>query len=437
MQQAVQNASSSLERTLTVSVPIAQIESEIAARLKKLARTVKMQGFRPGHVPLKMVERHYGFQVRQEVLSDAVQQSFAEAVKDQNYRVAGYPRFQPVQAPAPGTDKVEYTATFEVYPDVVFDDVATKTVRRPKTEVRDENVEATLATLRKQRAKYERVEREARVDDLVNLDFEGLIAGEPFAGNKASNFTVVLGEGRMLKGFEDGVAGMKEGETRTFPVTFPQDYAEEVRGRTADFTVTVNQVAEPRLPELDAEFAKTLGVQDGDVERLRREVRENVEKEVAKRVKQGVKEQVMDGLVACARFEVPNALLEAEIERMRAAAVEDLKQRGMTTSNLALPRDLFVERAARRLKLSMLVSELVKKHDLAPRPEQVRKVIEEHAESFEQPAELVRWYYADPSRLGEVEALVMEDNVVEWALGRMKVEDVSTGFDELMGTKKG
>ena len=214
MQQAVQNTPSPLERNLTVSVPIAQIESEIATRLKKLARTVKMQGFRPGHVPLKMVERHYGPQVRQEVLSDSVQQSFADAVKDQNYRVAGYPRFQPVQAPAEGAEKVEYTATFEVYPEVVVEDVSSQTVRRPVTQVADANVDATLTTLRKQRAKYERVERAARNEDLVNIDFEGLIAGQPFTGNKAANFTVVLGEGRMLKDFEEALAGMKEGERR-------------------------------------------------------------------------------------------------------------------------------------------------------------------------------------------------------------------------------
>jgi trigger factor len=436
MQQAVQNTPSPLERSLTVSVPIAKIESEIATRLKKLARTVKMQGFRPGHVPLKMVERQYGPQVRQEVLSDSVQQSFADAVKDQKYRVAGYPRFQPVQAPAEGAEKVEFTATFEVYPEVVVEDVSSQTVRRPATQVADANVEATLTTLRKQRAKYERVERAARNEDLVNIDFEGLIAGQPFTGNKASNFTVVLGEGRMLKDFEEALAGMKEGEQKTFPITFPQDYAEEVKGKTADFTVTVNQVAEPKLPEVDAEFAKALGVEDGDVERLKREVRQNIDKEVAKRIKQGVKDQVMDGLLATAKFDVPRALLDAEIERMQQQALADLKQRGMTTQNLSLPPDLFVERATRRLKLSILVTELVKRDNLMPRPEQVRKVIEEHAESFEQPEQLVRWYYGDPSRLAEVEALVMEDNVVEWAMGKMKVEDKPTDFDELMGTKK-
>jgi len=437
MQQAVQNTPSPLERSLVVSVPVAQIEAEIATRLKQIARTAKMQGFRPGKVPLKIVERQYGFQVRQEVLSDAVQNSFANAVRDQKYRVAGYPRFQPVQASGEGASAIEYTATFEVYPDVAIGDLSSRTLARPKVEVKDANVQATLDTLRKQRAKYDRVTRPAKQGDLVNIDFEGLIAGQPFAGNKSENFTVVLGEGRMLPDFEGAIEGMAEGETKTFPVTFPQDYAEAVKGKTADFTVKVNQVAEPKLPPMDAEFARSLGVEDGDVERLKREVRQNIDKETAKRVKQSTKEQVMDALHDSADFQVPRSLLDAEIGRMQQQAVEDLKQRGMTTQDLTLPADLFAERAQRRLKLSILVSELVKKENLQPKPEQVRKVIEEHAESFEQPDQLIRWYYADPSRLAEVEALVMEDNVVEWAMGKMKVEDKPTDFDELMGTKKG
>jgi trigger factor len=436
MQQAVQNTASPLERHLTVSVPIAQIEAEIATRLKQLARTVKMQGFRPGHVPLKMVERQYGFQVRQEVLSDSVQKSFADAVRDQNYRVAGYPRFAPVQA-GEGATAVQYTATFEVYPEVSLGDISARTVTRPVTQVGDANVDATITTLRKQRAKFNRVERAAREGDLVNVDFEGLIAGQPFEGNKASNFTFVVGEKRMLPDFEDAIVGVKEGERKSFPVTFPQDYAEAVRGKTADFTVTVNQVAEPELPALDSALAKSLGVASGDVEQLKGEVRENIRKEVTKRVRQSVKDQVMEALYAAATFDVPRALLDAEIGRMQQAAVEDLKSRGMTTQNLSLPADLFADRAARRIKLSILVSDLVKRHGLMPRPEQVRALVEEHAESYEQPDQLVRWYYGEPARLAEFEALAMEDNVVEWAIGKMKVEDKPTDFDELMGTKKG
>lgn len=435
MQQAVQNTSSPLERNITVTVPIEQIEAEIATRLKKLARTAKMEGFRPGKVPLKIVERQYGFQVRQEVVTDTVFKRFDEAVKGQNYRVAGYPKFQPVQAPQ-GATAMEYTATFEVYPEVTFGDVSSRQVKRPVTQVTDADVDKTLATLRKQRAKYENVDRPAVNGDLVNIDFEGLVAGQPFEGNKASNFAVVLGEARMLPAFEAALIGMKAGEQKTFPLTFPQDYDERVRGKTADFTVTVNQVAEPKLPPLDAEFAKQLGVETGDMGRLKNEVRENIDKEVAKRIKSKVKEQVMDELHGVASFEVPRALLDGEIQRMQQQAVNDLKQRGMTTQDLTLPPDLFTDRATRRIKVGLLVSELVKKHNLQARPEQVRKVIEDHAQSFEQPAELVRWYYGDPARLAEVEALVMEDNVVEWALGNMTVVDEKTAFDDLMGTKK-
>ena len=436
MQQAVQNTGSALERNITVSVPIAQIEAEIASRLKRLARTVKMQGFRPGKVPLKMVERQYGFQVRQEVVSDTVQKTFAEAVKEQNYRVAGYARFQPKPVEQ-GANDVEYTATFEVYPEVVMGDISARKVARPLTAVQEANVAATLETLRKQRAKYENVERAAVEGDLVNIDFEGVIAGQPFEGNKASNFTVVLGENRMLPDFEAAIEGMRTGETKTFPITFPQDYAEAVRGRTADFTLTVNQVAGPKLPEVDAEFARALGVEDGNVERLRREVRENMEKEVVKRVRSSVKEQVMDALHAAASFEVPKSLLDAEVQRMQQAALEDLKQRGMTVQDQSLPAELFAERAGRRIKVGLLVADLVKRHGLQPKPEQVRKAIEEHADSYEQPEQLIRWYYADPARLAEVEALVMEDNVVEWAMGTMQVEDKPTDFDELMGSRKG
>ena len=435
MQQAVETIQSPLERSLTVAVPVAQIEAETATRLKELARTVKMQGFRPGKVPLKMVERHYGFQVRQEVLTERVQQSFADAVRDQNYRVAGYPRFEPVQA-GTGANDVEFKAIFEVYPEIALGDLGTHKVVRPVTVVEEADVDATIATLRKQRAPYERVERSARDADLVNVDFEGRVDGELFDGGSAKNFTVVLGEGRMLPDFEAALRGMKEGEAKTFALTFPDDYQEKLKGKTAEFNVTVNQVAEPRLPEVDAEFAKALGVEDGDVTRMRGEIRQNVEREVKKRIAARLKEQVMEGLLGAGTLEVPRALLDGEVARMREAAMAEFKERGMSTDQLQLPADLFAERAGRRVKLMLLISDLVRRNNLDARPEQVRKVIEEHAESFEQPAEMVRWYYAEPGRLDEVRAVVMEDNVVEWALGRMAVADEQTPFATLMGTRK-
>lgn len=435
MQQAVETKPSPLERQLKVAVPVAQLEADIAQRIKKLARTVKMQGFRPGKVPLKMVERHYGFQVRQEALSESVQRSFAEAVRVQNYRVAGMPRFEPVQGEADAA-AFEFQAVFEVYPEITMGELGERKVMRPVTGVTDADVDATIETLRKQRAKYENVERGAATGDLVNIDFEGKIDGVAFDGGSGKNFTVVLGEGRMLPAFEAALAGLAGGDEKTFPIVFPEDYHENLKGKTAEFTVKVNQVAEPKLPEVDAEFAKSLGVEDGDISRMRAEIRQNVEREVKKRIQAKVKDQVMDGLVASATFEVPRTLLDGEVARMREGAMADLKQRGMTTETLELPAELFTERAARRVTLGLLVADLVRKNELAARADQVRKVIEEHAESFEQPEEMVRWFYGQPERMAEVEALVMEDNVVEWALSRMAVEEQPTPFDELMGTRK-
>jgi len=436
MQQAVETKPSPLERQVKVAVPVAQLEADIAERIKKLARTVKMQGFRPGKVPLKMVERHYGFQVRQEALSDSVQRLFAEAVRSQNFRVAGMPRFEPVQG---GTDQssFEFQAVFEVYPEITHGELASHKVTRPVTEVTDKDVDATIETLRKQRAKYERVSRGAADGDLVNIDFEGKVDGAPFEGGKGENFTVVLGEGRMLPAFEAALLGLAEGAGKTFPIVFPDDYVEHLKGKTAEFTVKVNQVAEPKLPAVDAEFAKSLGVEDGDIARMRAEIRENIGREVKKRVQARVKDQVMAGLTAAATFEVPRSLLEGEIARMNEAAIQDLRNRGMTAGkDVQLPREIFADRARQRVTLGLLVADLVRRNDLAARPEQVRKVIEEHAESFEQPAEMVRWFYGQPERVADVEAVVMEDNVVEWALGRMQVVDQATPFEELMGTKK-
>jgi trigger factor len=436
MQQAVETKVSPLERQLTVAVPIAQLEAEIAERIKQLARTVRMQGFRPGKVPIRMVERHYGFQVRQEVLSDSVQRSFAEAVKDNNFRVAGLPRFQPMEAGS-GATSVEFQAVFEVYPEITMNDLGNRKVTRPVTEVSEKDVDATIETLRKQRAPFEPVARGARSGDKVTLDFEGTIDAVAFEGGSGKNVAVILGEGRMLPAFEAALAGLMTGDRKSFPITFPDDYVEHLRGKTAEFSVTVHSVAEPRLPAVDAQFAKSLGVEDGDVARMRQEIRQNIEREVKKRISTRVKEQVMDSLVASATFEVPRTLLDQEVGRMREAALADLKARGMTTEELQLPPELFADRARHRVTLGLLVADVVRRHDLQGRPDQVRKAIEEHAESFEQPQEMVRWFYSQPERLAEVEALVMEDNVVEWSLGRMQVADQPTAFEELMGTKKG
>ena len=435
MQQAVDSKPSALERQVKVAVPAAQLESDIAERLKKLARTAKIQGFRPGKVPMKMVERFYGFQVRQEALSDAVQAGFAREVEAQQLRVAGMPRFEPMPASGENT-AFEFQAVFEVYPTVAIKDMSSLTVTRPITPVSEEAVDKTIETLRRQRAPFEPVARAAAKLDRVDIDFEGVLDGVAFEGGSGKNFGVIVGERRMLPTFEDALLGLAAGESKTFPLTFPDDYADHLKGRTAQFTVKVLQVLEAKLPAVDTAFAQALGVKDGSVEQMRREIRDNVEREVAKRIEGQVKQQVMDGLVAAADFEVPRALVEGEIARLREGALADLKARGMTTDNLELPGDIFRERATHRVTLGLLIADLVRQNDLRAKPDQVRKVIEEHAESYEQPEEMVRWLYSQPERLAEVEAVVMENNVVAWALGKMRVSDIPTPFDELMGTKK-
>lgn len=424
-----------LERTITVSVPYADIDADIASRLQRLQRTVKLQGFRPGKVPLKMVERYYGYQVRQEAVSDQVERQFTQAVRSANYRVAGLPRFDPIEPPAGTTPaNLEFNATFEVYPEVALGDLSGEKISKPITSVEEADVDRTVETLRKQRAAFEPAERAAATGDFVNVDFVGTLDGVAFEGGSGTNFGVVLGEGRMLPDFEAGVIGMKPGDQKTFPVNFPADYqAENLRGKTAQFSVTMNQVNQPKLPAVDAAFAKALGVADGDIAQLRKEIRENLEREAKKRVQTNIRDQVMEALIKVNPLQVPRALVEAEIGRSREAAMEDLKSRGMTTKNMELPADLFSDRAERRVRLGLIVAEVVRQNNLKPDARAVRSLIEEHAQSFEKPEELVRWYYTQPDRVAEVEALALENAVVDWCMGKMKVEDQVVPFKDLMG----
>ena len=426
---------SSLERNLIVSLPAVEVETQINSRLKQIARTAKMAGFRPGKVPFNIVANQYGFQVRQEVMSDSVQRSFANAVKDQQLQVAGYPRFAPAKS-GESADKFEFTATFEVYPDVKMGPLEGKKLEKLTAEVGEVDVDNTLETLRKQRAKYDKADRAAQTSDFLVIDFLGKLDGAPFKGSDAQNFGVVLGEGRMLPGFEANLIGMSSGEEKTFDLTFPADYQAELAGKTVQFTVTVKVVNAPKLPPVDAEFAKSLGVADGDVGKMRAEIKANLERELKKRIQSKTKDQVMDALLAVSELDLPRSLVEMEISRLQEQAVKDLEARGMTTKDLQLPAELFLERAERRVKLGLVLSEVVKRNDLRAKPEQIRAVVEEHAESFEDPKQMVRWYYSEQSRLAEVEGMVLEDNVVEWAAKSLDVLTVSKSFDEIMEIKR-
>jgi trigger factor len=425
---------SALERRLSVSLPATDIDHEVESRLKRLSRTVKMHGFRPGKVPLKVVEQHYGPQVRQEVLGDAMQKSFGEAVRQQKLKVAGYPRFEL----APRTDgamEFQYRATFEIYPEVTVGDIAGTAIERPAFEVGEVEVDQTIEIMRKQRARYEPVERAAQTGDRVTIDFRGTLDGADFPGSSGSGQQTVLGDGRLLPDFEGGVAGMKPGEAKAFDVRFPGDYhGREVAGKTARFEVTLSQVAAPRLPEVDAGFAKSLGVADGDLTRMRAEVRANLEREVKAKLRSRLRDQVMQALLDATRLEAPRSLVQIEIERLQAGARQELAMRGVkVTQDTPLPADLFEQQGRRRVSLGLILGELVKLHNLHPKPEQVRKLVEEQAESYERPEEVVKWFYAAPERLRDLESAALEENVVAWALGVARVTDQKVDFDELMG----
>ncbi|MDE2365834.1 MAG: trigger factor [Betaproteobacteria bacterium] len=422
-----------LERRLDVSIPQGKIETEVENRLKRLARTAKIHGFRPGKVPLKIVKQQYGPQVRQEVIGDVLKKNFTEAVREKNLRVAGYPRFEPKDM-AENASQFEFSATFEVYPDVVLGDLGEARVERPLVSVTQADVDKTIETLRKQRVHYEPAGRPAAEGDRISIDFHGTIDGVEFPGGKAENHSLVLGEGRFLKDFEEPLVNMSTGQRKTFEVTFPADYhGKEVAGKTATFEVRLNAVEASKLPEVDAEFARLLGVEDGDIERLRAEIQANLEREVVNKVKARTKEQVMQCLLATTDSPAPKALVEAEQERLMHDARHDLASRGIDPKNMPLPQDLFNERAQRRVSLGLILAELVKTHGLQPKPEQVRAMVEDLAQSYENPAEVIKWHYAAPDRLSEAESLALEDNVVHWVLEKAKVEDKAMTLDQLMG----
>ena len=423
---------SALERRIDMSVPLAEIDKDVEARLKQMARTVKMPGFRPGKVPFRMVAQSYGPQARSEAIGAAVEKTLGEQIRAQSLRVAGYPSIEPKESTA--TDALEFTAVFEVYPEVVVSDVSAQEIERPQLEVGEAEVDKTLDVLRKQRTTFVPAEHAAQDGDRVTVDFTGRKDGVEFDGGKADDFSFVIGGGQMLKDFETAVLGLNVGESKTFDMTFPADYhAGHLAGQTVQFDVVLKKVEEPKLPEIDAEFAKSLGIADGDVTKMREEVKANLEREVKRRIQAKVKERVMNVLIEAHPIEVPKALVEQESQQLAENAKKDFEARGMKTKDMPIEAAWFGEQAVRRVKLGLIMSELVKSKELHAKPEQIRAIIEDFAASYEDPSEVVSWYYSQPQRLAQAEALVIEDNVVTWFVGNAKTTDVITSFDDLMG----
>ena len=423
-----------LERKITLTLPVGIIQSEVDSRLRKLARTVKMDGFRPGKVPMNVVTQRYGYSVHYEVMNDKVGEAFASAANEAKLRVAGQPRISESQAAVEG--QMTFDAVFEVFPEVKIGDLSGAEVQKVSTEVTDSAIDKTLDILRKQRRTFAQRAQVAPAQDTdrVTVDFEGKIDGEPFAGGKAADFQFILGDGQMLKEFEDATRGMKAGESKTFPLAFPADYhGKDVAGKTADFLVTLKKIEAAHLPEVDDALAKSLGISEGTVEALRADIRKNLQREVKNRLLGRNKSAVMDALIAVSELDLPKSSVQAELDRMVEGARADLKQRGMKDADKApIPEDIFRPQAERRVRLGLVVAELVRANALAARPEQIKAHIDELAASYEKPADVVRWYFGDNRRMAEVEAMVIENNVTDFVLSKVKVVEQDVSFDDLM-----
>lgn len=432
-----------LERRITITLPVADVQAEVEKRLKIRARTAKAPGFRPGKVPMKMVAQQYGYQVETEVLNDKVGRAFNDAAVENNLKVAGYPKIEPKTGTAEGV--VAFDATFEVYPEVKIGDLAAAEVEKVTSAVTDAEIDKTIDILRKQRVHYHvkgeqgahgdgGADQAAQNGDRVTLDFVGKIDGVEFQGGKAENFSFVLGEGRMLPEFEAAATGLKVGESKTFPLTFPADYhGKEVAGKTADFTITIKKVEWAHMPEVDAEFAKSLGIADGDLAKMREDIKQNLEREVNNRVKAKTKDNVMNALIKVSELDVPKALIDQDVDRLIEMARQDMAQRGMNVKDMPFPRELFAAQAERRVRLGLILAEMVKANKLEATQEQVKVQVEDFAQSYEDPQQVLKYYYSDRRRLAEVEALVLEENVVNYVLGKAKVTEKTVAFDELMG----
>ncbi|HEY5799289.1 MAG TPA: trigger factor [Burkholderiaceae bacterium] len=431
-----------LERRVTLTVAMEAVRAETEKRLKARARTAKAPGFRPGKVPMKMVAAQYGYQTENEVLNDAVGRALDEVVIKNEIRMAGYPR---IVAKEGSEGTMAFEATFEVYPEVKIGDLAGLQLERVSADVSDAEIDKTIEILRKQRVHYHTKGEAgehgdgggdtAQNGDRVTIDFVGKIDGVEFPGGKADNYSFVLGEGRMLPEFEAATVGLKVGESKSFPLPFPEDYhGKDVAGKTAEFTIKLNKLEWAHLPEVNADFAKSLGIESGDLGQMREDIKVNLAREVSGRVKAVNKDGVMNALIGVATLDLPKALVEQDVQRLQEMTRDDMANRGMNVSEMPFPAEMFTAQAERRVRLGLILAQLVKENELQAKPEQVKAQVEEFAQSYEDPREVLRYYFSDRSRLAEVEALVLEENVVNYVFGMAKVTEKKVAFDELMGS---
>lgn len=420
-----------LERRMTVEIPAERVESEIQSRLKSMVRTARVAGFRPGKTPLKVIERKYGPQVRDDVVSDVVQSSFSEAIAQQSLRPAGMPKIEKLTRD-PG-HPLAYTATFEVYPTIEKVSLDGIAISRPVAEISEKDIDDMLDKMRRQRATWHAVDRAAAKDDRVVIDFVGNIAGEAFAGNSADNYQLVLGSGTMIPGFEDSLISASAGDKRTLDLVFPANYqVAELAGQPVQFIVTVKSVEEARLPAIDDDFAKALGIADGSVAKMREEMKKSMTHEQQDAVKTVVRAQVMDALVKANPLEIPQALVEQEVDEMLARFFNRMGIDPARAARFNIPRDSLAERARRTVALRLILGETLRQNAIKVTPEALRATIEAAAQSYDDPAEVIKWYYADRKRLAEMEAATLEQLLVDWLTARVTVNDHRTTFADLI-----
>lgn len=423
---------SNLERRMTIKVPLAPLEGQIRQRLQQISRTAKFAGFRPGKAPIGLVNQHYGDQVRDEVYSKAVETSFGEAVEQNKLRVAGFPNIEHIPF-KDAAEEFEYIATFEVFPEVAIGDLSKVKIERPTLEVTDADVEKTLDVLVKQRVSYEPVKRMSKKGDRINIVLTASMDGQEVESTGERGIDLVIGEPGRIKEFDDALIGGKAGTEKTFEITYPEDHnPAQLAGKTVSYAVKFVSVSQPVYPEVNAEFAKNLGVEDGNLDTMKAEIKQSLEQEVEKRIKARVKEAVFQALVNESNFELPKAIVTAETNRLMQAAAQNLRERGVDPQTVPMESSVFETQAQRNAKLRLILTELVNSNNLQANADQVRAMVDSFAQSFEKPEELVNWYYADVKRLDEPAALATEENVVNWVLEKAKVSDKKIKFDELM-----
>jgi len=419
-----------LERRMTIEVPAEEVESQVRSRLQEAAKTFNMKGFRKGKVPVKVIKNRFGEGVRQEVVGEVISQSWVEAVTKENVKPAGQPSIEPKNLEE--GQNLEFIATFEVYPEIELKDFSAVTIEKKQAEILDTDIDKMIETLREQRKTYKEVDRKSQEGDQVNVDFVGTLDGEKFDGGEAKGTNLILGSKRMIPGFEEGLVGVSSGDNLTLPLTFPEDYQnKELAGKKVEFAITVNNVSEPTLPELDDEFFASFDVAEGGLEAFRTEVRANMTRELKNANRNNIKNQVIEGLLEIHDVDPPKALVANEINGLRHQAMQQFGG-GKNIDPSMLPDDLFAEQAKRRVILSLVMSEIVSKNDLKPDADTVRGLIEEMAESYEKPEDVIKWYYSDKEQLANIEAMALEDAVIDMVIDKAKVTESSVSYEEAL-----